>query len=63
MCLNVAAGRLENICIPPQVLNRLRQFNIYRDKDLRKWIGNCDIYNKVFIAKTLAKEKADLSAL
>ena len=49
------------MCIPRNVLNELRRFGKYRDKDLRRWIGNCEIYDKVNIRKTETAERADLS--
>jgi hypothetical protein len=39
------------MCIPRNVLNELRRFGKYRNKDLRRWIGNCEIYDKVNIPK------------
>jgi hypothetical protein len=49
------------MCIPRNVLNELRRFGKYRNKDFRHWIGNCDIYDKVNIRKTETVERTDLS--
>ena len=49
------------MCLTPNVLAELRKHGIYRDKDLRKWIGNCDVYRKVNIDKTETPERVDLS--
>jgi hypothetical protein len=49
------------MCLTPNVLAELRKHGIYRDKDLRKWIGNCDVYRKVNIDKTETASRVDLS--
>ena len=49
------------MCIPRNVLNELRRFGKYRNKDFRRWIGNCEIYDKVNIRKTETVERTDLS--
>ena len=49
------------MCIPRNVLNELSRFGKYRDKDLRRWIGNCEIYDKVNIKQTETVDRVDKS--
>jgi hypothetical protein len=49
------------MCISRPILDELRRFGVYRDKDLRKWIGNCEVFTKVNISKTETKERVDIS--
>ena len=65
LCMSTSVPRSKTtpMCIPSTVLNELRRFGKYRDKDLRKWIGNCDVYDKVNIRKTESPDsnRVDLS--
>lgn len=65
LCMSTVIPRSKTapMCIPSNVLNELRRFGKYRDKDLRKWIGGCDIYDKVNIRKTESpdEKRVDLS--
>lgn len=60
LCMSTVIPRSKTppMCIPATVLNELRRFGKYRDKDLRKWIGNCDIYDKVNIRKTESPDES-----
>ena len=49
------------MCIPRNVLNELRRFGKYRNKDFRRWIGNCEIYDKVNVQKTETPQRVDLT--
>ena len=49
------------MCIPRNVLNELRRFGKYRTKDFRRWIGNCEIYDKVNVQKTETPQRVDLA--
>jgi hypothetical protein len=49
------------MCIPTPIINELRRHGIYRDKDLRRWIGSCDVYRKVNIDKTETPDRVDKS--
>jgi hypothetical protein len=65
LCMSTVVPRSKTtpMCIPSSVLNELRRFGKYRNKDLRKWIGNCEIYDRVNIRKTESPDtnRVDLS--
>jgi hypothetical protein len=61
MTTTMPISKTTPMCIPSNVLNELRKHGVYRDKDLRKWIGGCELYRKVNIDKTETAERADLS--
>ncbi len=62
LCMSITPPRSETVpmCIPRNVLNELRRYNRYLSKDLNKWIGNCEVYDKVNIAESMSPQSPDL---
>jgi hypothetical protein len=65
LCMSITSPLSKTVpmCIPRTVLNALRRYNKYQQKDFNKWIGNCDVYDKVNIAQSLPADpkRVDLS--